>query len=204
MRVALYARVSTTDQTCEQQLTALREYCTARGWTDTTEHIDSGVSGAKDRRPALDQLMRLARTRKVDTILCWKLDRWGRSVQHLVNSLRELADLGVRFVCPTQGIDTDHSNPAGKLMLHMLAAFAEFERDLIVERTKVGMDRARKNGAVIGRPRAIFDRTRAVELRAQGLSLAQIAAELGATVATVHRVVGRLPISESVPSPATS
>lgn len=192
MRVALYARVSTSDQTCEQQLTALREYCTARGWTSTTEYVDSGISGAKSKRPALDRLMKAALSRKIDCIIVWKLDRWGRSIQHLVDSLAQLSAAGVRFIATTQAIDTDTSSPAGRLMLHMLAAFAEFERDLIIDRVTAGIRRAQatgtRSGRPIGRPRIITDRTRILDLRAAGLSLSQIAAETGVERTAVYRI----------------
>src|SRR5690242_4508509 len=119
-RVALYARVSTTDQTCEQQLTDLREYATARGWTVQGEYVDTGVSGSKDTRPAMSKLMDAARRRKVDCIAVWKLDRWGRSMPHFVQSVQELRGLGVGFVAITQGLDTSDDSPTGRLMLNLL------------------------------------------------------------------------------------
>lgn len=189
MRTALYARVSTTDQNCEQQLSAIREYVTLRGWTIAGEYIDHGVSGTRDSRPELNKLMTLAKKRQIDAIACWKLDRWGRSVQHLVNSIRELSDLGVRFVAVTQGIDIDKSNPMAKLLMHMLAAFAEFERDLIVERTHAGLDRARKQGRIGGRPRAIFNREKARRMREEGLSEPKIAETMGVSVMTINRLL---------------
>jgi DNA invertase Pin-like site-specific DNA recombinase len=128
LRAALYARVSTTDQDCSQQLHDLREYAAARGWTVHGEYVDNGHSGAKDTRPALNRLMATARARKIDAILTWKIDRWGRSMPHFVASVQELRSLGVRFIAITQGIDTDESNPASKLMLNLLIAFSEFER----------------------------------------------------------------------------
>jgi DNA invertase Pin-like site-specific DNA recombinase len=94
----------------------------------------------------MNRLMNAARRRAVDTVACWKIDRWGRSMPHFVQSVRELDSLGVRFIARTQGIDTDQANPTAKLMLNMLAAFAEFERELIVERTLAGLARARKEG----------------------------------------------------------
>src|SRR6516225_5745158 len=120
MRIGLYARVSTTDQNCSQQLRDLREYAAARGWTVQGEYVDNGHSGAKDTRPALNRLMATARARKIDAILTWKIDRWGRSMPHFVASVQELRSLGVRFIAITQGIDTDESNPASKLMLNLL------------------------------------------------------------------------------------
>src|SRR5262249_18366633 len=138
MRVGIYARVSTTDQHCEQQLHELREYAKARRWKVEGEYVDHGVSGKKDSRPAMNRLMKAARQRAID---CWKLDRWGRSMPHLVQSIQELKSLGVRFVAVSQGIDTDEGNPMAKLLLHLLSAFAEFEHDLIVERTRAGLQK---------------------------------------------------------------
>lgn len=189
MRTAIYARVSTSDQTCEQQLLALREYVIARGWTIQAEYVDV-MSGSKSTRPALDKLMDAARQRQVDAIVVWKIDRWGRSMAHFVSSVRELQSLGVRFIATTQGIDTDESSPAGRLMMNMLASFAEFERELIVERTKAGIARARKQGTrsgkAIGRPYLIMDRQRIADLRSEGRSFRQIAVELGVSVGFVH------------------
>ena len=124
-RAAIYARVSTLDQEPENQLAELRQYVTARGWT-AVEYVDRGVSGAKERRPALDRLIRDARRRRFDVLVCWRLDRLGRSLKHLVTLLDELAALGVAFVSCT--------TPAGRLQLHILAALAEFERARIAER----------------------------------------------------------------------
>ena len=133
MECAVYARVSTTDQDCSMQVKELREYCLRRGWKIQGEYIDTGWSGAKAQ---LDMLMKAARVRKFDAVVVWKLDRWGRSIAHLIASLRELASLGVRFVAATQNIDTDESNPMARLLLHIMGAFAEFEREIIRERVK--------------------------------------------------------------------
>src|ERR1700691_5730209 len=98
MRVGLYARVSTTDQNCTQQLEALREYARVRTWEVAGEFVDQGVSGTKDSRPAMNKLMQAARTRTIDAVVCWKIDRWGRSMPHFVASVQELRNLGVRFI----------------------------------------------------------------------------------------------------------
>ncbi|HUC75603.1 MAG TPA: recombinase family protein, partial [Vicinamibacterales bacterium] len=124
MRAAIYARVSTLDQEPENQLQELRRYIQARGWT-AIEFVDRGVSGAKDRRPALDELLKDARRRKFDVLVCWRLDRLGRNLRHLVTLLDDLQALGIGFVTLGEGIDT--STPAGKLQLHILSAIAEFE-----------------------------------------------------------------------------
>jgi putative DNA-invertase from lambdoid prophage Rac len=189
MKIAIYARVSTTDQNCELQLTDLRTYASARGWEIAGEYVDTGWSGAKASRPQLDRLMQDARLRTIDCILVWKLDRWGRSVSNLVSSLEELRTLGVRWISVTQGMDTDENNPAAKLLMHMLAAVAEFERSMIQERVKAGMKAAKHRGAKFGRPRAIFDRHKAREMRAGGASVREIAAAFQIGVGTAHRLI---------------
>ncbi len=151
-RATIYARVSTLDQEPENQLAELRQYVTARGWT-AVEYVDRGVSGAKERRPALDRLIRDARRRRFDVLVCWRLDRLGRSLKHLVTLLDELAALGVAFVSLGEGIDC--TTPAGRLQLHILAALAEFERARIAERVTAGLARARRQGKTLGRPRLI-------------------------------------------------
>ena len=149
-RAAVYARVSTLDQEPENQLVELRQYAEARGWT-ATEYVDHGVSGSRDRRPALDRLLRDARRRRFDVVVCWRLDRLGRNLRHLVTLLDELQALGVSFVSLGEGIDC--TTPAGKLQLHILAALSEFERGRIAERVKAGLARARLEGKRLGRPR---------------------------------------------------
>jgi putative DNA-invertase from lambdoid prophage Rac len=188
LRCAIYARVSTTDQNCEQQLHALREYVNARGWKIAGEFVDI-MSGAKENRPEMKVLMEAARVRTIDCILVWKIDRWGRSMPHFVASVQELRSLGVRFIALTQNIDTDESNPAGRLMMNMLAAFAEFERELIVERTKAGLDRARRAGHKCGPPFSVFRRDIAREMRGEGKSLRAIARELKVSFMTIARAL---------------
>ena len=135
-RAALYARVSTLDQEPENQLAELRRYVAARDWVPI-EYVDQGVSGAKDRRPALDRLVADARRRQVDTVVVWRLDRLGRSLKHLVTLLDEFHAVGVGFVSLGEGIDLH--TPAGRLQLHILAALAEFERARIAERVAAGL-----------------------------------------------------------------
>jgi DNA invertase Pin-like site-specific DNA recombinase len=141
----------------------------------------------------MDRLMADARQRRIDAIAVWKIDRWGRSMTHFVTSVQELASLGVRFVAITQGIDTDSSNPASRLMLNLLAAFAEFERELIIERTKAGLQRARSEGRIGGRPRKIVSHRKVASLRAEGQTLRQIAAVVGVSPAKVMRVLQSTP-----------
>src|SRR5256712_3141146 len=171
MKAAIYARVSTTDQTCENQLLELRRYLDARGWT-AAEYVDRGVSGAKDRRPALDQLVVDAIRRKFDVLVCWRLDRLGRNLKHLITLLEDLQALGVAFVSLAEGIDA--TTPAGKLQMHILGAIAEFERERIRERVLAGLQRARTQGRRLGRPQAAIPIERLQ--RGDGLSV-DVAAE---------------------------
>jgi DNA invertase Pin-like site-specific DNA recombinase len=149
VRCALYARVSTLDQHPDNQLAELHRYCAARGWESPLEYIDRGISGSKDRRPALDNLVKDAKRRKFDVLVCWKLDRLGRNLKHLITLLDDLQALGVAFVSLGEGIDA--TTPAGKLQLHILGAIAEFERGRIVERVKAGLARAKTQGVRLGR-----------------------------------------------------
>jgi DNA invertase Pin-like site-specific DNA recombinase len=186
-RAGIYARVSTADQTCENQLQELRRYCDARGWT-ATEYVDAGVSGAKERRPALDQLMTDARQRRVDVIVVWRLDRFGRNLRHLVTAIDELAAAGVGFVSMGESIDT--TSPTGRLLLGVLASFAQFERERIRERVHAGLARARRQGQKLGRRRR---RIGEADLeRVAGLSVREAAKTLGVPASRVHRERERL------------
>lgn len=183
MRAALYARVSTTDQTCENQLLELRGYVRARGWTIHAEYVDHGVSGAKDRRPALDELVRDAKRRRFDVLVCWRLDRLGRNLRHLILLIDELQAIRVAFVSLAEGIDA--TTPAGRLQLHILGAIAEFERARIVERVRAGLARRAAQGKPLGRPRltiASDDLARTAQL-----STRRAAVVLGVSHAAVHR-----------------
>ena len=135
MRTALYARVSTAQQTADNQLIELRRYVEARGWS-AVEYVDRGVSGAKDRRPALDELVNDAKRRRFDVLVCWRLDRLGRNLRHLVTLLEELQSMGVAFVSLGEGIDC--TTPAGKLQLHILAALADYAEPEIMQSLHAG------------------------------------------------------------------
>jgi putative DNA-invertase from lambdoid prophage Rac len=197
MKAAVYARVSTADQNCEMQLTDLRSYCQARGWEVCGEYVDT-ISGSKDSRPRLNALMKAALGRKVDVVVVWKLDRWGRSLGHVVNSVKELEAAGVRFIAITQGIDTDQSNPTSRLLLNIFSTFAEFERDVIKERVNAGVKRYQSEFSAgravsksgknlpIGRPKAIFRVDHVLELRAAGTSWRNIAKQLDVPEATLR------------------
>ena len=182
MRAAIYARVSTLDQDPENQLHELRRYVTARGWT-ATEYVDHGVSGAKDRRPALNDLVRDAKRRRFDVLVCWRLDRLGRSLRHLILLLDDLQAMGVAFVSLAEAIDA--TTPAGKLQPHILGAIAEFERARIAERVKAGMARAKAKGKRVGRPTASV--TALAFDRVAGLSIREAARRLGVSRSVVHR-----------------
>ena len=173
MKTAIYARVSTTDQNCEMQIRELREYVTRRGWGTSAEFIDSGFSGAKASRPALDRLMSAAARREFDCVLVYKIDRFGRSVLHLSQQLAALTSYGVRFIAVSQGIDTDASNPSSRLMLTILAGVAEFEREIIRERTLSGVRLAKANGKTLGRPDADLPARRSCAAPRGGLELAR-------------------------------
>jgi len=189
-RAALYARVSTTGQTAENQLLALRAYSAARGWT-AAEFVDHGVSGTKEKRPALEALLADVRARRVDVLVCVKLDRLARSVHHLVAMVREFEVLGVDLVVLDQAIDT--TTPAGRLLVHVLAAISEFERDLIRDRVLAGLRRARAQGVRIGRPRSVVPVGRARVLLAEGQSLRQVATTLGIAASRLAAAVQSAP-----------
>jgi DNA invertase Pin-like site-specific DNA recombinase len=150
MRAAIYARVSTLDQEPQNQLAELSRYEAARGWT-AVEHVDRGIGDAKDRRPALDALTKDARRRRFDVAVVWRLDRLGRNLRHLIVLLEELQALGIAFVSLGEGIDC--TTPAARLQMQILGAISEFERARIAERVKAGLQRARAQGKLLGRPR---------------------------------------------------
>lgn len=190
MRIATYSRVSREDQRPEIQTHALDEYAAARRLDVIERYIDHGHSGAKDRRPALDAMLAAARRRSFDAVACVRLDRLFRSVRHLTAVAAELEALGVALIVLDQGIDT--STPAGRLLFHVVGAIAEFERDLIIERTRAGLDAARRRGKRLGRPKADYGRTlvdRAKRLQASGHSIREIADVLGTSRGRAHRIL---------------
>jgi DNA invertase Pin-like site-specific DNA recombinase len=184
MRVAIYARVSTKDQSCDMQMRDLRAYCSARGLTIIREYIDVGHSGAKDSRPKLDQLMADARKRKCDSIMVWRFDRFARSTKHLLLALEEFRSLGIQFISYQENIDTNSA--LGQALFTIVSAVAQLERDLIRERVNAGIRHARACGKQLGRPRRIVDRDDLVRLKAAGASLRQIAKKLGIGYGTVR------------------
>jgi DNA invertase Pin-like site-specific DNA recombinase len=186
-RIAIYARVSTTDQSTESQLLDLRRYVRERGWNNFKEYVDEGVSGTKDSRPALNELMNDAKKRRFDVVLVWRFDRFARSTKHLILALEEFKNLGIDFVSYQENIDT--SSPLGSAIFTIISAVAQLERDIIAERVKAGLRRAKENGKKLGRPRASVDIEKIHWLRSKGLSLRAIAKETGVSRTTVSDVL---------------
>lgn len=185
-RIALYARVSTMEQFTECQLLDLRRYVADRGWNIYREYCDE-VTGTKDSRPALNKLMNDARKRKFDVILVWRFDRFARSTRHLINALEEFRNLGIDFVSFQENIDT--SSPLGAAIFTIISAVAQLEKDIISERVKAGLRRAKQNGKTLGRPRCKFDIKKVKELRAQGLTLAAIGKKFSSSGPTIYRAL---------------
>ena len=191
MRVGIYARVSTQDQqTLPMQLETMREYAAKRGWTVKHEIEEIG-SGAKTR-PKREELLRLARQRKVDVIIVWRLDRWGRSLADLIVSLKELTEIGVGFVSLTETLDL--TTPSGRAMAGMIAVFAEFERDILRERVKAGIVHARSEGKAHGRPAtAAAKESEVKKLQKKGLNNSEISRKLKISRRSVIRVLNKIP-----------
>ena len=190
-RIATYLRVSSDEQSVDAQRLELLEYCQRRGWEITAEYCDT-ASGAKSSRKGLDRMMADVRRRRIDVILCVKLDRLGRSLPHLAGLIFEFDSNGVALVCSSQPIDTTSENPAGRLIMHVLMAMAEFERALIKERTLAGLKAARARGATLGRPRSIDQyRSQVIELKGRGMSRRAIAGELGIPASNVGRLLAK-------------
>jgi len=188
VRIALYARVSTTDQDADLQLVELRRYAAARGWVIANEFVDRGVSGAATSRPALGQLWAAARRRNVDAVVVWRFDRFSRSITDLVASLEEFRTLGVAFVSIHEQIDT--GSPTGRVVFAVVAAMAEFERQILRERVRAGLSRARERGVRLGRPLKL-DTLEVLRLRCDGLSVRAIARNVGAPASTVADLLRR-------------
>ena len=187
MKVALYARISTSNhgQDTEVQLRELRECCQRRGWNITSEYVDSGISGSKERRPQLDRLMADAKRRLFDAVVVYRYDRFARSLRHLVNALEDFRALGIDFISLHEGVDT--STPNGRLVFGIFASIAEFERELIRDRVRSGLRNAKAKGKRLGRPRIAANAAKVVALRARGASWSQICAETGLSTGTARR-----------------
>jgi putative DNA-invertase from lambdoid prophage Rac len=187
MKVGVYARVSTLDQhTLPLQIQALKEYAKNRQWKINLQIEDVG-SGAHDR-PKREELLKAARQHKIDAIIVWRLDRWGRSVSDLVGTLKELGELGIGFISLTEALDM--TTATGRAMAGLLAVFAEFERDLLRERVKAGIAHAKKLGKPHGRPRTVAQKTDKIkEMFLQGMSKAEIARRLNIGRTSVRRLL---------------
>lgn len=192
-RTAIYARVSTLNggQDPGMQIRELKEYCQHRGWEVAGEYVDEGISGAKDSRPQLNRLMEDAHRRSFDVAVCWKFDRFARSVSHLLQALETFRALGIEFVSVTEQVDT--TTPTGKMVLTVLGAVAELERSLTAERVRAGMRNARAKGKRIGRPaRREFSPSEKLEIRAareEGASIRKLAARLDSTQWMVSKIL---------------
>ena len=186
-RIAIYARVSTTDQSTESQLLDLRRYVSDRGWQAYQEYCDNGISGTKDSRPALNELMNDAKKRRFDAVLVWRFDRFARSTKHLILALETFKNLGIDFVSYQENIDT--SSPLGSAIFTILGAVAQLERDIIAERVKAGLRRAVENGKRLGRPKVSVDTVSLHHMRNDGMSLRAIAKITGISRTTVSEIL---------------
>ena len=156
--VGLYARVSTREQSIETQLMAIKDYCERNSLEIYKEYSDEGISGTKRSRPQLDALLSDMRDRRFEVVVCYKLDRLGRSLSNLLQLLQEFKNRGIRLISVTDGLDTANDNPMSRAFWQLLGVFAELEREMIVGRVKDGLDRARKNGKSLGRPQGSTDK----------------------------------------------
>lgn len=188
MKTAIYLRVSTTEQTHDPHRTELTDYCARRGWKDVSEYADT-ISGAKFTRIDLDRLMSDVRRGRIQRIVVAKLDRLGRSLPHLAQLVGEFDRHGTALIAATQGIDTSHDNPAGRLQMHVLMAVAEFEQSLIRERTKAGLNAARARGSKLGRRVIVLDAAKCEALatwKAAPTTLRDLASRLGVSTGKAH------------------
>ena len=186
-RVAIYVRVSTKDQSVDMQLNDIEGYSKERGLNIFNIYKDSGVSGTKETRPALGELMNDAKKRKFDMVLVWRFDRFARSTKHLVTALHEFRHLGIDFISFQENIDT--SSPLGEAIFTIISAMSKLERDIIAERVKGGLRKAKANGKKLGRPKNIVDTEKVIEYRKQNKSIRQIASELGLSRGSVERTL---------------
>ena len=187
MKVALYTRVSTNDQSVEMQSSDLKRYCDQRGFEVYKEYCDQGISGVKDRRPALDELVADAKKKKFDVVLVWRFDRFARSTKHLITALEEFRHLGIDFVSYQENIDT--SSPLGKALFVIVSAIAELERSILLERVRAGLRRAKESGIVLGRPKRLaldLDELRRMRDK-EKLSFRQIAKRVNASPGSVFK-----------------
>ncbi len=186
-RVGLYVRVSTKDQSVDMQLNDLERYSKERGFKVFRVYKDNGVSGTKESRPALSELMNDAKKRKFNTVLVWRFDRFARSTKHLVNALYEFRNLSIDFISYQENIDT--SSPLGEAIFTIISAMSKLERDIIAERVRGGLRKARANGKRLGRPNGDVDIDKVFDHKRQGKSIREIAKELGIHRSKVERTL---------------
>jgi len=187
-RCGIYLRVSTSDQSTKAQESELRKYAENRGWAENRIYADK-VSGTKESRPGLDALMADCRKRKLDVVLVWKFDRFARSLRHLVAALEEFKKLGIDFISSTEGVDT--SIPSGELVFQIFGAMAQFERALIVERVRAGLEQARRDGKRLDRPAIKKLSEKEIERirveRTKGVTLRELSKKFGTSLWSVHQ-----------------
>ena len=190
-RVVIYGRVSTNDQTTDNQTTKLNEIVEQNGWTLVDTYLDQGISGSKgrDQRPEFDRLCKDMVRRRFNRVLVWDVSRLGRSLQHLIEFLGDVQSVGCDLYIHQQGLDT--STPSGRMMFQMVGVFAEFERSMISERVKLGLERVRKQGKLLGRPTRIDQdiSRQVVDLKNQGLSMSKIVQTVSVSRSTVYKII---------------
>ena len=190
-KVAIYGRVSTLGQTSENQTLILNEITNRNGWDLIDTYIDDGISGSKgrDKRPEFDRMCKDMIRRKFNRILVWDISRLGRSLQHLVEFLNDVQSVDCNLYIHQSGLDT--STPSGRMMFQMVGVFSEFERSMISERVKLGLQRVVTNGGTLGRRKTVTDNMKShiMELRKDGLSFSQISTSVGISKMSVSRVI---------------
>ena len=188
-KVVIYTRVSTLDQTIDNQLIELRDHCSKMGWEIVKEYADEGLSGtlSRDKRPALNSLIKDAYRKRFDSVVCWDISRIGRSMKELILFLSDMKDRGIGICSVRQGFDT--STSMGEIMFQFVGILSSWEREMIRERSLAGLDRAKREGKTLGRRKVTNDTMTAkiLELRNDKKSIRQIASEVGVSTATVHR-----------------
>jgi len=194
-RVAIYVRVSTKDQSVDMQLNDLERYSKERGLSVFNVYSDNGVSGTKESRPALSELMNDARKRRFDIVLVWRFDRFARSTKHLVTALYEFRNLGIDFISYQENIDT--SSPLGEAIFTIISAMSKLERDIIAERVKGGLRKAKASGKRLGRPETGVDADKVIEYKEQGKSIREIAKKMGLSRGKVERTL-KLGVSKTL------
>lgn len=197
MTVAIYARVSTADQNANLQLEQLRDYAAKRNFTVYREYVDqiTGLVESRKKHTAYDELLKDAQMLRFQVVICWKFDRFARSLVALLQALKTFEALHIDFISVTQAIDT--TTPMGRFFFSLVGAFAEFERDLISERSKIGIESARSRGVVFGRPRVAEVDARIQQLREEGLGINAIARKVKRSPAGVLRILRRFGLANA-------